>query len=446
MVATSKAQIMYECPDCHTEFPGKECPECGLSKGKIRLAKDGIAQDIHKPEVLFGDVNNLTPTKSILNKDDSEFLRQRAEYQKAETLDNLRESMLTKSEIKNTELKKDLLKMKLGLEQYDPVPNDPNTQGWTNSYPPPQTTTPPDQAQQLQGMFGQQSPQSLFMSKFMTMKPEQRKALLEEVADADPSAIQALSTMMTPQQQSPYPPMMQPGMMNPYMMPGMMQQPPQEQPQSDPMESAINMMATMFEMFRQNQPTPDTGLKEALHEFKSELGKINDRVSNISNVKHDSDDHDLRNELNGIKQMVQASSTQPGVMDNIRDLKDLIKELDSAGLTNNTAPGNSIDDTIKLKEAAHKIEIENREFGLKENQLKTNDNVDSFKKQFATAIFQKELQKNIKPKEEPPSIYHGLQKQQPFVPRPSDAPKVVVSEHVADSGVVKETREPVQKE
>jgi hypothetical protein len=448
MSELQKAVIMYECPDCHTQFKGKECPDCGLSKGKIKLAADGLPQDLHKTDILFGNVNDLAPSKSIIDNDDTEFLLKRAQYQKEETMDNLRESMLTKSEIRKAELKRELLKSQRALEQFDPIPNSPTTQGWPTAVPVQPSNPAYDQSQQLQGMFGQQggqSAQSLFMSKFLSMKPEQRSELLEQVADADPSAIQALSSMMTTPT-LPYNPSMMPyGMINPYMMPNMMpHKPQQEQNEKDPIETAVTMMSTLFGMFQKMQPPQDTGLKDTLHEFKNEIVKINEKVNNIATRDHSSEDQSIRNELNNIKQIIQSVSTKPNVVESIRDLKNLIGELEVTGLVNTNKPGVSIDDTIRLKEATHKIEMDNRKLTFEEEALKAKESKHNLQKEFAKALFQKELQKTIQPKTEEPQVsYRNVFQSSPHIKPSTTTPnKVVISELVSDAGLIQETREP----
>uniref|UniRef100_A0A6M3Y5D6 Uncharacterized protein n=1 Tax=viral metagenome TaxID=1070528 RepID=A0A6M3Y5D6_9ZZZZ len=449
MAKPQKSIMMYECPDCHTQFKGQDCPECGLSKGKIKLAKDGLPQNMHKSDVLFGSVDDLAPSRSIIDNEDSEFLKKRAQYQNEETMDNLRESMLTKSEIKNAELKRELLKSRLALEQFDPVPNGPNTQNWPSVLPLQQNNPSLDQGQQLQGMFNQQSPQSLFMSKFMGMKPDQRSELLEQVADADPNAIQALSSMMTGSQPAMYPYMMQPGMMNPYTMQGMMPQPQKEQTNSDPIEKTVLIMSSMFDMLQKMQPPRDNGLKDTLSEFKNEIVKMNEKVNTISRKEHFSEDQSIRNELNGLKQHLQSVSTKPNVIESIRDLKNLIGELEVTGLINTNHPGENIEDTIRLKETSHKIDMENRKQFFEEETLKAKESKTNLQRQFAQALFQKELQKTIQPKEEipsPPIMYRNVA-HQPMKNNPQNAPpKSVFSEHVSDSGFVQETREVTPKE
>uniref|UniRef100_A0A6M3X5M6 Uncharacterized protein n=2 Tax=viral metagenome TaxID=1070528 RepID=A0A6M3X5M6_9ZZZZ len=452
MAKPQKAIISYECPDCHAQFVGSECPECGGSKGKIKLAKDGLPQNMHKPNVLFGDIDDLAPSRSIIDNDDFDFLKKRAQYQNEQTMDNLRESMLTKSEIKNAELKRDLLKSRAALEQFDPMPNGPNSQGWSTAYPPKlndpiqQNNPSIDQGQQFQGMFSAQSPQSLFMNKFLNMKPDQRSELLEQVSNADPSAIQALSSMMTSPQPQAYPNMMQPGMMNPYLMQNMIPQQVHEQNQIDPTETAVRMMSQMFEMFKQMQPPQDNGIKDTLNEFKTEINKIHEKFNSISNRGQSHEEQIMRSELNELKQLIQSSSSKPGIIEQVRDLKNLIGELEENGLMNKGGPNTTVDDTIRLKEAAHKIEIENRKLSIEEEQMKTKESKNSLQKQFAQALFQKELQKSIKPVEEPSVGYHNIAKYPMQINPKTTSPKVIVSEHFGDSGSIQETREPVSKE
>ena len=64
MAATKSAtkaptKAHYICDTCETEFSGTECLECGNRKGNRKLALDGIEQQLHNLNVVFGTADQL---------------------------------------------------------------------------------------------------------------------------------------------------------------------------------------------------------------------------------------------------------------------------------------------------------------------------------------------------------------------------------------------------
>lgn len=445
MVRPVKTVNKTVCPECDMEFTGKACPECGTTKNLKQLASDGLPREMHKPEVVFGHIDQLSKSSDLLSED-AELLRDRAEYQKAETHDNLRESLVLKSKIKNMELKKEMLEKKIELDRYkiDPV------SGPANDWPVAQPSNPQQldpQGQQPQSLFGPVSPQASFMSQLMKMDKDKRGDFLEQLTDADPNALQTLSGMF---QQNPMSnPMMNNPMMTqqypPWMNPMMMQQqqPQQSQePAGDPMVGAVEMMATMFGLFKEMQPKPDNSANERMVEFKNSLEKLNDKIDTKVSERNSDVDDSLRSELHEIKARLSQGPNQTTWVDNFKNVKEMISGLESIGLVNNQiSQDTTVDDKLKMKDAEHQIEMDNKRFDLEKSKIDTESQSANAKKDMVSALLKGRMQQRFNK-----SLNESTpQKSVPIIKNRTQ-PKEVLSEIQTESGTIQETRKPIATE
>lgn len=451
MVRPVKTVNKTVCPDCDAEFTGKTCPECGTTKNLKPLAADGLPKEMHKQDLVFGDVSQLSTSSDLLN-DDKEILRERAEYQKAETNDNLRESMVLKSQIKNMELKKQMLEKQIELDRFRIDPVTGPAKDWPVTYPTNQQQ-PEQQGQQPQSLFGPVSPQASFMSQLMKMDKDKRGDFLEQLTDADPNALQTLSGMF--QQNSTMNPTMNPGMnqmgmygqIPPWMNPMMMQQ--QQQPQEpglDPMVSAVEMMGSMFAMFQQMQPKTDSSANERMVDFKNSLEKLNDKLDSRLSEKNNDTTDSLRSELHEIKARLSQGQKPLSFSENVKSMQEIISGLDSMGMINQQASQDStIDDKLKLQQANHQIDMENKRFELEKDKISIEERSADAKKDIVSVMMRGRMQKRfsdtINGTEQPPKQPQNVQQRK--IP---SKPKHVYSEVETEAGLIQETRKSIATE
>jgi len=448
MVRPIKTVNKSVCPDCDTEFTGKTCPECGTTKELKPLASDGIPKEMHKSEVVFGNIDNLSKSSELLDSD-AALIKERAEYQQAETHDNIRESLVLKSKIKNMELEKQMREKQIELDRYKLDPVNGPAREWPVAYPANQQQ--PDQPeQQIPSMFGPQSPQASFMSQLMKMDKDKREIFLEQLTEAHPDALQTLSQIFQPQS-SMNPNMMNPNMNSqvpPWMYPMMMQQqqPQPQEPVKDPMIGAVEMMGIMFEMFKGMQPKADNSANEKLDEFKNALRDINDKIdSNVSESRHDVNET-LRMELNEIRNKITDERPATSFVQTVHEMKDMITDFESMGLINNSgSTETTVDDKLKLQQSAHQIEMDKKRFDLEKDKIGAADREADTKKDIVSALMKGRMQRRFSDtiNEAAPST-PAVQTQQV---RPKQAKsKKVYSEIQTDSGVIQETRQVIPTE
>lgn len=448
MVRPTKTVNKTVCPDCDTEFTGKTCPECGTTKELKPLAADGIPKEMHKSEVVFGNVDNLTKSSDLLS-DDADLLRERAEYQQAETHDNLRESLVMKSVIKNMDLKEQMLKKQIELDRYTIDPVSGPARNWPVAYPADQQQ--PEQVQQQpQSLFGPQSPQASFMSKLMNMDKDKRGVFLEQLTEAHPDALQTLSQIFQPAP-SMNPNMMNPGMnqqIPPWMYPMMQQQqqPQTQEPAKDPMLGAVEMMGIMFEMFKGMQPKQDNSANEKFDEFKNSLIEINNKIdSNVVESRNDVNET-LRMELNEIRNKISDDKPATSFSQTVHEMKEMITDFESMGLINNNSSSETtVDDKLKLQESAHNIEMDKRRFDLEKDKVSASDREADTKKDIVSALMKGRMQKRFSDTISNSPDTESTAQIIPVKQRQSK-PKKVFSEIQTDSGVIQETRQVVPTE
>ena len=454
MVRPVKTVNKTVCPDCDTEFTGKTCPECGTTKNLKPLASDGIPKELHQQDIVFGNVSQLSTSSDLLTTDE-QLLKERAEYQHEETNDNLRESLVLKSQIKKLELEKQKQEKQIELDRYKMDPVTGPAKDWPVAYP--TTQQQPEQSeQQPQSLFGPVSPQATFMKQLMGMKKEERGDFLEQLTDADPNALQTLSGMfqqnsvMNPGMNNPMMNMQYPPWMNPMMM--QQQQPQSQEPAKDPMVGAVEMMGVMFEMFQGMQPKPDNSANEKMVEFKKALEKINDKlearmVDNTNDVNET-----LRMELHDIRNKLTDERPVSSVSQNVHEIKGMITDLESIGLINNQINHDtSVDDKLKLQKSAHEIEMDNKRFDLEKSKVSTLDREADTKKDIVTALMKGRMQRRfsntVNDTDNP--VNQQVNTSNPQIPLKGlkrDKPKKVFSEIKTDSGIIQETRQVIPTE
>ena len=448
MVRPTKTVNKTVCPDCDTEFTGKTCPECGTTKELKTLASDGIPRDMHKSEVVFGDINQLSKSSDLLDTD-AGLIQERAKYQQAETNDNLREAFVLRSELKNMDLKKQKLEKQIELNRYQVDPVTGPAKDWPVAYPAGQQQ-PEQPGQQPQSLFGPVSPQAAFMKQLMNMKKDERGDFLEQLTDADPTALQTLSgmfqqnSMMNPSMNNPtmnqqYPPWM-------YQMMPQQQQPQQQELGEDPMVGAVKMMGVMFEMFKGMQPQPDNSSNEKFIEFKNALEKINDKIDSNQSDSRSNESETLRMELNEIRNTISNEKPMTSFSQNVREMKEMVTDLESLGMINNIGSNETtVDDKLKLQKATHDIDMDNKRFDLEKGKVNTADREADTKKEIVSALMKGRMQRRFSDTiNEAPSSVPAVQPQ--VIKSKRLKPKEVFSEIQTDSGIIQETRQVVPTE
>ena len=441
MVTKAKEpKVQMVCANCNEVFTGKKCPECGNTKGNLELSHDGIPTQEHMISGAFGNASGLQPESEALS-DNFLMSQELAAQQRIEMQDNLRESFLIKSKMKKLELE---AKLRDKEAEYEPshVPRAPMPE-------------PPQQQMPMMPQIPQNTmnPQAQFMNQFMKMDMEDRTEFLNQLADADPSALTTLSGFFSQQQ-----PMMQPQVPpNPYMqqqMPPYMQYPPpwaqQQQyepqpPARDPTESAIDMiekLQNMSDRNKRNEPSESTAIISALRE---ELQAVNERIGTMAADSQNSQNEALMQRLGQIENKVFTPQQGGTIKDQIHSIKAMVDDLQDIGFMSRPETTNTVEEQIKLNEAKHQIKLDERELDIKEATAQAARANNDMKSALVSGLFRRQLHKTLgqdeqmvqSPLSAPVSAVQPPATPLPHVP--SAAP-VVIEEFASDAGTVRETR------
>lgn len=439
----------FICTHCKNEFEGSECPECGNAKDNLRLAQDGIEQGLHKSTYLFNG-QQLKAVDDILS--DSRILeKKRAVMQMEEMDDNLREAYVLKSKIKLHDLemqqrRKEIESKKLDEQSQEYIKGN----GPAPQYSGQQQGDQSQQMPQMPNFMSSMSPQAVFMQQLMRMDSKKRAEFIEQLSDADPGALQNLSSMFSqaqPQQQNPY--IQQQYGPYPMIPPWMMQQ-PQQQVQQAPQQNPIELVAAIFELSQKMQPPRDDSMKETLSEFKQSIQKVHDRIDTIATKERERDSSPILEKINSLEQRITNNADKKTIVDQINELTALVEGLEKAGLVKRAGSSDkTVDDELKLKEFDFKRESETRKIAIEENRLDAEKNKSTLQQSLVASLLQRGIQKGIQAREDenqsskirsgPPTTMNRVQT------RPQ-APVEVISEVQTDAGTIRETRRPVKKD
>lgn len=419
------------CAECDTEFTGKVCPECGNGTGNARLASDGIKQEFHTNDGIFGNVDDL---EGYVRTTDEDYLMsvQNAKMAREEFTENMRQSQVMSSEIKKIDKEFKLYQKKKDLERLK--------EGWgDNTYPPEQPDTGSPQFTE-QPLFGAQSPQAQFMSQLMKMDADRRAEFMNQLSDADPMALQTLSSMFV----QPVNPMAQ--QQGQFGTPGMYPPPWMQQQQPEHRESTTEVMREMFSLMKEMQPQKDDTATEVIRDLKDEIKQLRSRVDSVNSESGGRNDNmdGVIQYIKNLEKKIEAAQYKPSFSDQARELKDTIQNLESIGLVNNNTGNVSVDDKIRMKEIDHKIDMENKQYVLDENVSETNRVKQQVKEDLVKNIFTQ----GFLPQTNEPAQNEKPVAQNPFInvppvsagPKVMEKPRVVVDNIESDSGTVREMR------
>lgn len=447
MAAKAKeAKVSMICAVCNEQFTGKKCPQCGNATENVELSPDGIPKQEYAQGAAFGNVANLLPTDIALNQE-REMAQQLATNQQQELQDNLRETFLIKSELKKMEFE-EKLNQKRVLSAPPPQPQQNIPQ------PDPQQMQMPNPFQQP-GL----GPQAMFMNQFMKMTLEDRTEFLDQLAEADPAAMATLSGFFA--QQPPAMPQQQ--MMNPYMqqqMPPYMQMPPpwmqqsQYEPQAsadDPISVALTMVDKLHEMSTRTQTGGASEESQVVALLREELRAVNERLSMMTQESRNVENEAILIELGELRAQMSVPRNDTGLKEQISGIKQIVTDLQDIGVMHKPESANSVDEQIRLSEAKHNINKEDRQIELQELSIKADAAKATMNKNLVSGLFSRQLQKSVRGDGEshstaiPPGrgVSTGPMSSKVYEPH---KPSVVIDELITDAGVIKETRAPVKKD
>lgn len=448
----------YMCPGCKHEFEGTECPNCGNKKGLIKLAADGIDQDLHKTDHLLG---GALKSEYDFMTDAQKLERKRATMQMEEMDDNLREAYVLKSKLKLHDLEMQQKRKELEKKRFEEESGD--YMSGRSGIPPAQT----GQGQQEASQFGagtmpnmnmpfmqQLSPQAIFMQQLMRMDGKKRAEFIEQLSEADPGALANLSAMFPqappqpqPQQQYPgYPP-------NPYgQFPPWMQPPAPVAPphQTDP----IALVTAIFELSQKMQPPRDDSMKDTLNEFKGAIQKVHDRIDTVVSKERDNGLSPIIDKITSLEQKLNSGAGKSSAVDQITELTQLVDGLEKVGLV--TRPGRAdktVDDELRIKEFEFKKEIKTKEMENEAAKIGAEQNKADLTQKIVSSLLQRGIQKGLMDREEenpasssqsssaPPQRVNKVRTVQTRQPEPEE----IIDEVKSDAGIVRETRRPVKK-
>lgn len=430
----------FLCGDCKAEFKGgKSCPECGNTEGNLKLAADGIEQRAHKSKILFNSARELRPVDELINLDNS-FSETSAALQKAEMDNNLRDIYVKKSEIKKMELELQHLEKKSQLdaakERASAGPGAViNSHGGVQQ---PQSQQPGMDMNAYGSMpFMGMSPQTAFLTGLMKMDKEKRAEFLEQISEADPGALAAMSSMLSPVQSGG----MNPGMMNmpPWMqMQQMMQwQQTQSRPekQTDPTETAMGIVTAMMTLMEKLKPQSDHSVVDAIKELKEEIK--GSRRSESPSQSHDI--NPVIEEVRSLQRQVASLGEKKSITETVGEIREVVEGLVAVGLVEKPGAANkTVDDELKIKKVDFEISRDSRKLEMEEARLKAEADKTNMAKTVMQGLLQRSFLRNRKPDDGGESPIKKVVFSQP---KPSAAPaKEVVEEHVTDGGTVREVR------
>ncbi len=442
----------YICSACKTEFEGTSCPDCGNTKGNLRLASDGIEHELHKSSHLF-NAGNLRPAEDFMISDSQQLERKRVQMQMDELDDNLREAQVIRTQIKMKDQQMALKRKEIEAKKLEEQ---------STEYMSGRSNTPPSQPQQREEQqqfpnmpfMSNMSPQAVFMQQLMKMDSKKRAELIEQLSEADPGALANLSSMFQqaqPQQQqiTQYP---NPYGQYPMIPPWMMQQQPQQHQQQAPTDP-IALVTSIFELSKQMQPPKDDSMKDMLHEFKDEIKKVHDRMDVVLTRERDKDTNPILEKINHLEQKFNNGGGGKSVVDQVNELTSLVEGLEKAGLVKRSGSADkTIDDELKLKEFDFKRETKNREIQIEESRMEAEKSKSSLTQSIVSSLLQRGIQKGIQAREDEdnPKSGSGSTSRTPTIinrVRTVSAPASVeaISEVTTEGGVVRETRRPVKK-
>jgi len=441
----------YSCSECHSEFTGSECPTCGNKEDNVKLAADGLAQSDHKKKVIFGDLSSFKRTDDIINPTSSlaDEVAQ-MDYETAKT--NIRDMYVLKTDINKKELEMKALQKKRELEEFRKSGELPGQ--YQNSYgsrPGQMGMNPgmqPDPYQQ--SIFPQYSPQAALVSSLTRMDKDKRKDFLDQLSEASPEALHALSGMMqNPQQQQQYvDPRMYGGMgMSPYGLPPWMMPPqhqPQQQEQTNPLDMAVSIIQTFSELNEKNKPHTDDSIKEMLREQREEIKALRERVQSPASTNPDI--AAILNKMNDMQTQINQSHQPKSVGDSIKEISTLLTGFREIGLIKEpVVPGETVDDKIKMKELEHKIKVEEKQQELEEKKLSAQEHRTQLGQKIFMSALQGSMFKNKTP-ENPEKKQGNVNPaiRSSYITEKPTTKETIINEVSTEAGVVRETRPTVK--
>ena len=418
------AGLKSVCPECDEVFAGSSCTTCGNTTGNQKLASDGIRQQDHRHDNIFGDADRL---EGYSRTPDDVFMMdvQNAKMANAEYVENLRQAQVMKSQLKRIDIEEQLLKKQSSLDRLKG--------GVTDTYPP--EHQPQESAQSsMAPLFGSQSPQAQFMSQLMKMDNDRRGDFIAQLSDADPQALSTLSSMFVQPMQNQG---MSPGGMYP---PPWMMQPPAPQKES---ESSVTLMKEMFSLMKEMQPPKDNSTAELIRDLKDELKSLHNRIDIVSEHRpqNDAGMKPILDHISKLEQKIDASQYRPNFKDQAMELKETINALESIGLVNGNSSTISFEDKLKMKELDHQIDMDSRRFNLDLEQTELKRSTQSAQEGLVKQLFTNSFKSLIQAPEEAP-----VPKQQTYYPPQIIRPKTivqpveVVGEFESDAGQVRQVK------
>jgi len=425
------AKGRYICAECDTEFTGAKCPECGNGTGNQKLAPDGIEQRHHTTESVFGNVNDL---EGYVRTTDDEFLMevQNAKMARAEFTENLRQSQLNASEVKKLESERKLIQKRSEVDRV--------REGFEDTFAPGEQSSGPSEQFPQQPLFGAQSPQAQFMSQLMRMDGDRRAEFMEQLSDADPAALNQLSSMFVQPQSNPMG--QQPGMPGMYQQgmypPWMMQQQPQQEPQ--PQESTTSVMREMFSLMKDMQPEKDNSAVEIIRDLKDEIKSLHSRLDGVNNGSNGGSNASdpIIQYIQQLEKKIENTQQRPSFSEQAHELRNTIQDLESIGLVNNNT-GISVEDKIRMKEVDHQIDMETKQFLVDQEAVDIEKGKQKVREDFTKRLFTQ----SFSPVPEVETPVNQPQQANPFFNIP--APKVLTKPSIVDTiesdeGTVHEVR------
>ena len=448
----------YLCPACKHELEGTECQNCGNKKGLIKLAADGIDQDLHTTSHLLG--GTLKSDAEFFMTDAQKLERKRATMQMEEMDDNLREAYVLRSKLKLHDLEMQTRRKEIERKQLEEEQSEEYVSG-RSSAPPAQTQHGQSAGQPGASQFGeipnmpfmqQLSPQAIFMQQLMKMDGKKRAEFMEQLTDADPGALANLSAMFQQAQpQQPQYPQMQPNQYGQYpnpMMPPWMMQPQQPAPAPQPQQhqtDPIALVTAIFELSQKMQPQKDDRAIEMVKELKEENKKTQEKIDAYIMKERDRQSDPQRTPV------IQAAPKS--LIEQVTELTTVVQTLEDVGfVTRSGRADKSVDDELKLKEFEFKKEMKSKEMDNESAKLAAEQNKANLTQSIVSSLLQRGIQKGLRDREDEnpqpqssgASAPQRVNKVRTIQPKPPE-PVEIIDEVQSDAGIVRETRRPVKK-
>ena len=204
----------------------------------------------------------------------------------------------------------------------------------------------------------------------------------------------------------------------------------------------VEKIQAISERNKNNEPSESAAIVSALRE---ELREMNERISQMSADKQNNENNMLLQRIGQMETHMLAPKPTGGFKEQVREIKEMVSDLQDIGMMDRPASIHSVDEQIQLSRAQHDIKKEDREIALAEQQLTAQKADKDMKSSLVSGLFKRQFSKTTGPSVEqavpqPTQPMMVSQERDSAILHKSKVPITVVEEFQSDAGSVRETR------